>query len=204
MEQAISNVRVDEITSSKYVKPVRMSYTQNGKETSRDFVVGLDAVFCLLFNKETKHFTFVKQFRAPVFYSSMGQVEHTNSHISPGFIVELCAGICDKNQLTNVQICKEEIEEETGYHVSEQQIEHISTFYRTPARSQAKSFLYYCEVDNFMKKSKGGGLEEEGEFIELVHVHMADIHKFLTVQQDVVLLFAVNWWLVHKQTLHQM
>jgi UDP-sugar diphosphatase len=48
--------------------------------------------------------------------------------LSMGMTLELCAGLMDKLNLTPRKTVHEEIVEECGYNVPEEQIQHVKTF----------------------------------------------------------------------------
>ena len=47
-------------------------------------------------------------------------------------------------------------------------LEPIGTFYLTPGGSSERIFLYYATVSRGQRRGPGGGLEEEGESIEVL------------------------------------
>jgi UDP-sugar diphosphatase len=90
--------------------------------------------------------------------------------------IELCAGIVDKN-LTLQKIAQEEIEEECGYAVALESVEKITSFYTSVGFAGSKQTLYYVEVDESMKVSDGGGVDDE--LIEVVLLSIEDAKEFI-------------------------
>ncbi|MFT7801880.1 uridine diphosphate glucose pyrophosphatase [Arapaima gigas] len=66
MEQ-INNIQVVPCTSSDYLKPLRVHYSQNGTRKSWDFMRTHDSVSVLVFNTTCHCFILVKQFRPAVY-----------------------------------------------------------------------------------------------------------------------------------------
>ncbi|KAK6297125.1 hypothetical protein J4Q44_G00317080 [Coregonus suidteri] len=66
MEQ-INDIQVIPCTSSKYLKPFRVHYSQNGTKKSWDFMRTHDSVSVLIFNTTSHCFILVKQFRPAVY-----------------------------------------------------------------------------------------------------------------------------------------
>jgi len=67
----------------------------------------------------------------------------------------------------------------------------------------ARNTIFYARVTDDMKVSEGGGLADEGEFIETVEVPISqalDLVGDTTVQRPTGLLFALMWFHVHKAT----
>ena len=71
---------------------------------------------------------------------------------------ELVAGVLEADESPEITI-RREILEEIGYEVSD--LVYISSFYVSPGGSTERIIIYYAEVDNEGKVSKGGGLESE-------------------------------------------
>ncbi|KAK7586062.1 hypothetical protein V9T40_003938 [Parthenolecanium corni] len=90
-----------------------------------------------------------------------------------GLTLEFCAGIIDKDKSLEV-IAQEEIMEETGYEVPASKLEKVRQFRSTIGACVEEVNLFYVEVEDDMKKAKGGGLESEGEFIEIVELSLAE------------------------------
>jgi nudix-type nucleoside diphosphatase (YffH/AdpP family) len=65
--------------------------------------------------------------------------------------------------------------EETGYRTS--RLEHISTFYVSPGGASERIILYYAEVDNSQKVGIGGGLNSEGEYIQVIELSLEEVLK---------------------------
>ncbi|MCU6664272.1 GDP-mannose pyrophosphatase NudK [compost metagenome] len=109
----------------------------------------------LLYNRERKTVILTRQFRFPVFM---------NGH--DGYLIEAAAGLLD-NMDPESRI-KAEAEEETGFQVSH--VEKVFEAYMSPGSVTEKLYFYIAEYDAGDKVSAGGGIEAEGEDIEVLEM----------------------------------
>lgn len=110
----------------------------------------------LLYNKISSTVILTKQFRLPTYI---------NGNTS-GMLIEACAGLLDND---NPEDCiKRETEEETGYKISK--VEKIFEAYMSPGSVTEILHFFIAEYSNDMKINDGGGLEEEGENIEVLEL----------------------------------
>jgi nudix-type nucleoside diphosphatase (YffH/AdpP family) len=123
-----------------------------------------DAAAVLIFNPETQNVILINQFRYPT-YDKTG-----------GWLIEIVAGMVDKNE-TPVECIRREILEETGYQVKH--LIPIQSFYPSPGGSSERIFLFYAEVNKSDKVTKGGGKETENEDIQVVEFPLPDLWKKL-------------------------
>lgn len=107
----------------------------------------------LLYNRERKTVILTRQFRFPVFM---------NGH--DGYLIEAAAGLLD-NMDPESRI-KAEAEEETGFQVSH--VEKVFEAYMSPGSVTEKLYFYIAEYDAGDKVGAGGGIEAEGEDIEVL------------------------------------
>ena len=184
----IENVKVTPCKESKFVRLERMSYQQDGIEKSWDIAQVHDSVAILIYHRDKEAFVLVKQFRPPVYLKNRD-----------GFSYELCAGIVDK-KMSLVQIAQEEIEEETGYAVSLERIQKITSFYTAVGFAGAKQELYYVEVGEEDKVHEGGGIDVEA--IEVIYLPINEVKSFIYNENIVKtpgLMFAMNWWQTDRE-----
>jgi GDP-mannose pyrophosphatase NudK len=113
-----------------------------------------DGAAALLYNPDKKCVLLVRQFRLAAF---------VNGH-PDGFLLESCAGMLDDKD--PAEAVKKEIEEETGYRVSE--VHKIGEVYATPGAHMEKIHLYTARYNDFMKATDGGGNVDEAEEIILI------------------------------------
>jgi UDP-sugar diphosphatase len=120
----IKDISIEEDVKSKFLRIKRMHYTQNGRKKAWDIAETHDCLAILQYNRTTKNFTLVKQFRPPVYLKN--QQNETLRHLG-GVTHELCAGLIDKENKNDLEICHEEILEECGYNVPLDKIEKITS-----------------------------------------------------------------------------
>ncbi|MEC3877564.1 GDP-mannose pyrophosphatase NudK [Chryseobacterium salviniae] len=110
----------------------------------------------LLYNKSTGNVILTKQFRLPSFLNGN----------ETGMMIEVCAGLLDND---NPEECiKRETEEETGYKIS--YVEKIFEAYMSPGAVTEILHFFIGEYSNDMKIHNGGGLQDEGEDIEVLEI----------------------------------
>ena len=191
MEKKFVN-KIDKISpleNPKFVKPIKIDYTNNGKKKVWEAVIAHDSVAILLYHIQKKEFVLVKQLRIPVL----------NANKTNGMMYELCAGIVDK-KISNIKIAQEEILEECGYDVPLQNIEKVSSFYTSVGISGTLQTLYFAAIDDSMKKNDGGGLEEED--IEVIYLPIAKAKKFIldeSYQKTPGMMMAIYWFFSEKK-----
>ncbi len=166
-EKKIEINQITPLIDPKFIKPVRINYTQSNRKKSWEAVKAHDSVAVLLYHTSKDAFLLVKQFRPAVF---------VNTNQKEGFTFELCAGIVDKEK-TLVEIAKEEIFEECGYDVDVNMIEKITSFYTSVGFSGAKQTLFFAVVDDGMKTGQGGGIDDEE--IELFYLPVKKAKEFM-------------------------
>jgi UDP-sugar diphosphatase len=183
MENRIENFKLAPLKDAKFISSSLATYEQNGIAKSWEVVEAHDSVAILIYHKEKDAFVLVKQFRPAVYL---------NNKI--GMTIELCAGIVDKN-LSMIHIASEEIEEECGYTVTVDRIEKITSFHTSVGFAGSKQMLYYTEVDESMKVSEGGGVDDE--LIEVVYLPIEEAKAMIfdeNISKTPGLMFAFMWW----------
>jgi len=180
----IDNLVCTTLENPKFVKPIRINYTQNSIEKTWEAVKSHDSVSVLLYHKTKNAFLIVKQFRPAVFVND-------NTH---KVTYELCAGIIDKD-LSLKQIAREEIDEECGYDVQIQDIRKITSFFTNVGVSGAKQYMYFASIDDSMKIHSGGGINDE--HIELEYISLDNAKEFIfdeTKAKTPGIMFAFYWF----------
>lgn len=114
-----------------------------------------DGAGVLLYNREKRTVILTRQFRFPVF-----------AHGEAGWLIEVVAGKLDGDH--PVTTAKKEAEEESGYRVHD--VELVMSAYMSPGSVTEKLSLFLAEYDADSKVSAGGGLEHEGEDIEVLEL----------------------------------
>lgn len=114
----------------------------------------------LLYNQDLKTVILTRQFRLPTYINGN----------SDGMLIETCAGLLDND---NPEECiKRETEEETGYKISK--VEKVFESYMSPGSVTEILHFFIAEYSKEMKTTDGGGLEEEGEDIEVLELSFDD------------------------------
>lgn len=190
MDIVIKNIKVLPFTESKFLNPLRISYEQNGTTRLWDCIKTLPSVSILLYHSERDEFLFVKQFRPAVWYSqSQGSCPN---NAAQGYTYELCAGLMDKG-LSEEQTIIEECIEEVGY--KPQNVELVARSVGGFGFSGNGQSMFYATIDESMRVSGGGGVDDEA--IELVFVPRKKAKEFIFDESKVKgfgLMFALLWW----------
>ena len=187
MENNIKDIKLTKLENANFIKTSLCLYNQNGVDKSWEIVKAHDSVAILIYHKDKKAFVLVKQFRVAVYLNN-----------NDGITTELCAGIVDKD-CSLEQIAQEEVLEECGYGVEIENIEKVTSFHSSVGFAGSRQNLYYVKVDDSMKISEGGGIEDE--VIEVFYLPIKDAMKFV-YQEDISktsgLMFAFMWWFDKK------
>jgi len=210
MASNITDVRMEPLTSSIYIRPFRFFFKQNGIERQWDLMCCHDAVMTLLYHKERRALVFVKQFRPPVYLSRIPSNEKNGDYnsidwskysSSLGYTLELCAGIVDKNK-SLAEIAQEEVVEECGYSIPLSKMERITSYRFGVGESGGLATMFYAEIDDSMKVSEGGGNVDESEQIELEYIPVEDAKRRIlydeNLQRPSGVLFGVMWFFENK------
>nr|WP_199045431.1 NUDIX domain-containing protein [Dyella sp. ASV24] len=109
----------------------------------------------LLYNARRHTVVLTRQFRLPAF---------VNDH--PGMLIEACAGLLDKD---DAETCiRKETEEETGYRIAN--VRKIFEAFMSPGSVTEKLHFFVGEYEANDKVSAGGGLEDDGEDIDVLEM----------------------------------
>ena len=145
-----------------------------------------DGAGILLYNKEKQTVILTKQFRMPTYMNDN----------EDGFLIEVCAGLLDKD---NPEACIiRETEEEVGYRLKS--VKKIYEGYSSPGVMTEKMHFFIGEYTDDMKVSGGGGLDSEHEDIEVLEipfekaVNMLNNGEIVDTRTIVLLQYAI----IHK------
>ncbi|WP_437394554.1 GDP-mannose pyrophosphatase NudK [Olivibacter jilunii] len=119
----------------------------------------------LLYNKKQKTIILTRQFRLPTFINGN----------ETGMLIEACAGLLDKDNA--IDCIRRETEEETGYKVTN--ITKVLEAYMSPGSVTEMLSFFIAEYTNEMKITAGGGLEHEGENIEVLELFFDDALRMM-------------------------
>ena len=109
----------------------------------------------LLYNLEKRTIVLIRQFRFPVW--TLGE---------DGFLLEVPAGMVEAENPEET-VCAES-EQETGFIISDPRF--LFRVYATPGSVTEQLYFYTATYDSSRRAGTGGGLEEEGEDIEVLEV----------------------------------
>jgi len=123
-----------------------------------------DGAAVVVHNVQRRCFVFVRQFR----YSTHEQ--------GPGGLLETIAGVIEPGQAPE-KVARRELLEEAGYRARE--LEFVSSFYLTLGGSSERIFLFFAEVEDADRVARGGGLDAEGEDIEVVEMTETEVWRAL-------------------------
>lgn len=167
--------RVEQVTLSHRLLDGRMSQPLQRLHLDRG-----DGAALLLHDPVRQAIFLVRQFR----FASWEQ--------GPGWLLETVAGVVESGK-TPEEVARQEAWEEAGFRLDS--IEPVSSFYLTPGGSSERIFLFYAAVDATMRQSRGGGLEEEGEDIEVVEMPLAQAWEALDTGRicDAKTIIALQW-----------
>jgi nudix-type nucleoside diphosphatase (YffH/AdpP family) len=120
----------------------------------------------LLYNLAQRTVLLVRQFRFPA-YDYGGQHD--------GFLIEAPAGLLDA--ATPEARIKAEVEEETGYRVD--RVRKVFEAFMSPGSVTERLHFFVAEYDPAAARSAGGGVEEEGEDIEVLELDIARAEQMI-------------------------
>ena len=196
---------------SKYVKPMRMHFTLNGRTRAWDCLKAHDSVASVIYNKSRNKLIYVKQFRPAVYLSRLTKSVSDLADFDPnnlqtpvdekvGYTMELCAGLADKEGKTPQAVMQEEISEETGYEVPLDSIRFISSFRGSTGLSGTLMNLYFTEVTDEQRTARGGGVDDEA--IEVLELDIEEARKVIychdgdaPYSRPPAMLFGTSWFL---------
>lgn len=146
-----------------------------------------DAVSVLLADPVKEVFLLTRQFRMPTYLNGN----------ESGYLVETCAGLIDRGE-TPEQAARREVEEETGYLING--LQKIAEVYTSAGGITELLHLFIADFDSAGPHGKGGGLEGEGEDIELVQFSFDQAGNDLKHRRinDIKTLTLLQHYLFHR------
>ncbi len=145
-----------------------------------------DGAGILLYNTKKQTVILTKQFRMPTYLNDNND----------GMLVEVAAGMLDKD---NPEACIiRETEEETGYRLKS--VKKVYEGYSSPGVMTEKMHFFIGEYTDDMKVSDGGGLDTEGEDIEVLEIPFQNAVNMLHNGDivDVRTIVLLQYALIHK------
>jgi nudix-type nucleoside diphosphatase (YffH/AdpP family) len=153
------NIVKEEVLSNNWytLKKITFDYkSKNGawKTLDREAYDRGDGATILLYNLSQQTVILTNQFRLPTYVNGN----------TTGMLIEACAGLLDQDN--SEQAIIRETEEETGFVLSS--VQKVYEAYMSPGSVTEKLFFFIAEYSADMKRSDGGGVdEEEIEVMEL-------------------------------------
>lgn len=159
MQNRIRIQKVEMLSDDWYVlKKTTFEYQRrNGtwQTLSRETYDRGNGAVILLYNTQQQTVILTRQFRFPAF---------VNGH--EGVLVEACAGLLDQRDPTTA--IQHEAQEETGYQVGSPQ--KVFEAFMSPGSVTEKLYFFIAEYQPKDKIAGGGGLESDGEDIEVLEI----------------------------------
>lgn len=164
MNKRVKNVTHEVLSDNWYtLRKYRFDY-QNAKgdweHVQREAYDRGNGAAILLYNLSKKTIILTRQFRLPTYVN--GNPE--------GFMIEACAGLLDDDN--PLDCIRKETREETGYHIT--QVEKIFEAYMSPGAVTEILHFFIGTYNESLKKSAGGGVEDEHEDIEVLEMTMEE------------------------------
>lgn len=139
----------------------------------------------LLYDPERCEIVLTRQFRLPCYL---------NGH--DGMMIETAAGILDEDDPEGC--AARECEEETGYRP--ERLEKVCDIFMSPGSVTERLHLFYAEVNSAQRVSVGGGVEGEGEDIEVLHLHPDTALELVRTGgiRDAKTVVLIQWFMMNK------
>lgn len=125
-----------------------------------------NGITALLYNREKGTVILTKQLRISSFINGNDE----------GRLIETCAGILVDGSPEEGML--REIEEETGYKLSA--VEKVFEAYMSPGSVSELLYFFVAPYSDEQKIDKGGGLEEEGEEIEVMELPFTKAYDMIS------------------------
>ena len=159
MQERIRINKVETLSDNWYVlKKTTFDYQRKDgiwQTQSRETYDRGNGATILLYNCAKRTVILTRQFRYPVY---------VNNH--SGILIEACAGLLEEN---NPEDCiKRETEEETGYTINH--VTKVFEAFMSPGSVTEKLFFFVAEYSDENKRGLGGGLESDGEDIDVLEL----------------------------------
>ena len=159
VDNRIDILKVETLSDNWYIlKKTTFRYQRrNGtwQTQSRETYDRGNGATILLYNRERQTVILTRQFRFPAY---------VNNH--SGMLIEACAGLLDERDAETA--IKHETEEETGYRVHN--VRKVFEAFMSPGSVTEKLFFFVAEYSDDLRVAEGGGLESDGEDIEILEL----------------------------------
>lgn len=123
-----------------------------------------NAATILLYDPQRRSVILVRQLRVPPLING-----------DDGWMIETPAGLLDRDDPLTAIV--REAMEETGYRID--RAEYLFDAYMSPGAVTEKVSFFAAEIDVHERAGKGGGLEEEGEDIEILELPLTEAYQMI-------------------------
>jgi nudix-type nucleoside diphosphatase (YffH/AdpP family) len=123
-----------------------------------------NAATILLYDPQRRSVILVRQLRVPPLING-----------DDGWMIETPAGLLDRDDPLTAIV--REAMEETGYRID--RAEYLFDAYMSPGAVTEKVSFFAAEIDVHERAGKGGGLEEEGEDIEILELPLSEAYQMI-------------------------
>lgn len=171
-----------------FIKTQRVIAERDGQEFSWEMVKQHDSVHILVANTDNDTVILIKQVRIPVL---------VNNPDTTGKIVECCAGIIDNYEEIEdpveraTQIAIDEVREELGYAITEENIDFITKVYGSVGSSGSSQYIFVAEVNNDQYIGQQLSFDED---IEVIEVKIDEIDEFMTNVNTTTMTHLLTTW----------
>jgi GDP-mannose pyrophosphatase NudK len=170
MNNPVIKIKQTDLLSDNWYILNKVTYDYQKKDTTvethiREVYDRGNGAAILLYNTIQKTVILTRQFRLPSYLNGN----------STGMMIEVCAGLLDKDHPEQCII--RETEEETGYRIST-----VHKVFETFMSPGAITEILYCFVGEYnanMKVSDGGGIEHEQEEIEVLEMPFDEAYSLI-------------------------
>ena len=144
------------------------------------------AASVLLVDPARQSLILVRQFRPGAFFGGH----------SDGFLLEVPAGLLDDD--APEEAVAREAMEETGYAVRD--VRHLFDIYSSPGTLTERVGCFVARIDATKRDGKGGGVDGEGEDIEIVEMPIDEAYGLVATGgiQDAKTIVLLQWLMLHR------
>lgn len=189
MNNRVKISKIELLSDNWYIlKKANFDYLRNNGEwqtQSREFYDRGNGATILLYNLAQQTVVLTRQFRFPAFMNGL----------ESGLLIETAAGLLD--EASPEERIRLEVTEETGYQV--QTIQKVFEAYMSPGSVTEKLYFYIAEYQAKDKLTMGGGIESEGEDIEVLELPFNQAMQMMTTGeiQDAKTMMLLQYAALH-------
>ncbi len=165
----VKNIKKEVLSNNWYtLRKVTFEYQREDGEWETQIREAYDrgnGAVILLYNNDKGTVILTRQFRMPTYLNGN----------EDGMLIEACAGILEKGNAEQTIIM--EVEEETGYMVSD--VQKVFESYMSPGSVTEILHFFIGQYTENMRVGEGGGAEDETENIEVLEMSFEDALKLV-------------------------